>query len=387
MNFLDPTTLAAVCTFVAVLCGACLVVVGWRYQATRTAGLWGLSGLVAAVGLGLFMDSHSIDLAFGGVIFASLLAWISMAQFNGRRVNPVGLAAGPVMWAMIALGPIDPVGRMAIAQLILAGYFLATAFELWRGRAERLSSRWPMTVLVVFQGTTFLVGAAFVTFAGGIDATTISLATFTPAFIGTIAFSIGTSIFVVSMIKERRINQERIAAGTDSLTGVFNRGAFFAEAPAVMAGALARGVPVAAVLFDLDRFKQINDTFGHRVGDTVIQRFASTLARFRRSEDVVGRIGGEEFALLLPGTDCQAAMALAERIRAAFAEDGRWVDGRALKATVSAGMAVSGQTNNIGDLLDAADKALYLAKAKGRDRVLASGDDSNNSTGVVIRFA
>ena len=130
------------------------------------------------------------------------------------------------------------------------------------------------------------------------------------------------------------------------------------------------GRPVALLLFDLDRFKSINDKFGHSAGDAVLSAFCRLATSLLRPTDLFGRIGGEEFASLLPDTTRQDALLLAERLRTAFKATSHEVADQTLTATVCVGVAVSDDaSSDLAALLDAADRALYRAKATGRNRV------------------
>jgi diguanylate cyclase (GGDEF)-like protein len=131
------------------------------------------------------------------------------------------------------------------------------------------------------------------------------------------------------------------------------------------------GEPVAVMLADLDRFKAVNDRFGHAVGDRVLQIFAGAMQRSLRTTDVSGRLGGEEFIFLMPRANAAAAARIAERIRLKFAETARQIDGDAVGATVSVGLATANAPFELGALIAAADRALYRAKAEGRNRVTA----------------
>jgi diguanylate cyclase (GGDEF)-like protein len=132
----------------------------------------------------------------------------------------------------------------------------------------------------------------------------------------------------------------------------------------------ANPCPTAVLLIDLDHFKSINDRFGHAVGDRVLQVFADTAKANIRSSDLIGRLGGEEFAAVLYNAGREKAVALAERIRWAFAEAATEVDGRLVNATVSIGVVVNlDQPFDVPDLLGQADQALYYAKERGRNRV------------------
>jgi diguanylate cyclase (GGDEF)-like protein len=148
-------------------------------------------------------------------------------------------------------------------------------------------------------------------------------------------------------------------------------------------------VPLSIVVFDLDHFKRVNDTFGHAVGDLVLQRFGATARMVLRSNDIFGRIGGEEFAAALPDTDSEAAVAVAERIRLAFAETSQIVAGFPIGATVSGGVATARSGGaSLYELPESADQALYRAKAGGRNRTeLASATSSSEGDGVTLRVA
>ena len=121
------------------------------------------------------------------------------------------------------------------------------------------------------------------------------------------------------------------------------------------------------MMFDLDRFKAVNDRHGHAIGDAVIRKFCEITTAALRPNDVFGRLGGEEFAVVLPGSSIEAACVRAERIRASFAESCQFVQERQVNATVSGGVSMSvnaGQT--LDALLEDSDVALYGAKVEGR---------------------
>jgi diguanylate cyclase (GGDEF)-like protein len=123
-------------------------------------------------------------------------------------------------------------------------------------------------------------------------------------------------------------------------------------------------------MFDLDRFKAINDRHGHATGDAVLRKFCEIAAGSLRPNDLLGRLGGEEFAAMLPGSSVEAAYARAERIRASFAENCRFVRDQQVNATVSGGVSLSMNADETLDvLLENSDAALYIAKTEGRNRI------------------
>ncbi|MGM0569919.1 GGDEF domain-containing protein [Marinobacter sp.] len=170
-------------------------------------------------------------------------------------------------------------------------------------------------------------------------------------------------------LKAAKAEAEKLA-DTDELTGLNNRRAFFNLSNQVISQALRTGEPVAVIMFDLDRFKQVNDHWGHAAGDAVLRGLAATARRTVRDSDILARLGGEEFAILLPATDLPKARYLAQRLQQAFSRQIFPVANDKIRCTASFGIAASfGQQITLDDLLRQADKALFRAKAAGRDRV------------------
>ena len=162
---------------------------------------------------------------------------------------------------------------------------------------------------------------------------------------------------------------ERLAT-TDGLTGLFNRRHFFTLAVRELAFARRRSSPLAAIMLDIDHFKQINDRYGHPVGDEVIATVARRLSATARTTDVICRYGGEEFTILLPDTDDEGAGTLAERLRASVSDRPIETKAGLLPVTISVGVSgLDGADGSVGDLLGRADEALYQAKRDGRNRV------------------
>jgi two-component system cell cycle response regulator len=178
---------------------------------------------------------------------------------------------------------------------------------------------------------------------------------------------------VRNQIRRRRY-QERLRsdldrslemAVTDPLTGLRNRRYVRRHLDGVL-----RGAGAAVLLMDVDRFKAINDTHGHAIGDAVLQEVAARMRGQVRAADVVARYGGEEFLVVMAGTTAADVLAVAERLRAAVAAEPVVVDGLALPVTISIGVAVATQGMGAEQVLGAADAALYRAKRDGRDRVV-----------------
>jgi diguanylate cyclase (GGDEF)-like protein len=161
-------------------------------------------------------------------------------------------------------------------------------------------------------------------------------------------------------------------ARTDALTGVANRRQFTDVAEQELARARRYGSDTAVAIVDLDHFKRVNDTHGHAVGDAVLRHLGERFRDELREIDLVARVGGEEFAVLLPETDAASALAVAERLRRSLGEASvTLAAGAALHVTVSIGVAAVSAGGELDDLLRRADDALYRAKHGGRDRVAA----------------
>ena len=171
-------------------------------------------------------------------------------------------------------------------------------------------------------------------------------------------------------LHERNAALDRMSR-VDALTGLFNRRHLEEELRRQGSTARRHGTPLAALLLDIDHFKRVNDTYGHPAGDLVLQEFGRRLQGHLRAGDVAGRWGGEEFLVLLPGTDRAAALTVAERIRAATSEAPVVTDGMPILVTVSGGCAV-GWPDGPDELVSRADAALYAAKAAGRNRIVAA---------------
>lgn len=180
-------------------------------------------------------------------------------------------------------------------------------------------------------------------------------------------------------ISERKELEERLStfARIDGLTQTYNRRYFYEEAEKQLVLAHRYQRAVAILMLDLDRFKQVNDTYGHRAGDEVLQHFAQICRETIRETDIIGRTGGEEFAILLPETELDSAYLLAERIRSGVESSALKFKKSILPYSVSIGVAVKDtEKMRIEELLSRADEALYEAKEAGRNRVRIH--DTNN---------
>jgi diguanylate cyclase (GGDEF)-like protein len=169
------------------------------------------------------------------------------------------------------------------------------------------------------------------------------------------------------------MSDQRDESDTDTLSDLANRRGFDRRVRSILAN--SPDGPHAVVLCDLDNFKSINDTFGHHVGDIVIREFGRQLREYSPLAAAAGRIGGEEFAILLPNTQIDAAVQFAQRMRSATMRLPRLPEG--LKVTASFGICSLGSVSELDDAYRQADTALYMAKNAGRNRVKIANGKAN----------
>lgn len=199
-----------------------------------------------------------------------------------------------------------------------------------------------------------------------------------PAWVQSMAHIAGYLLVIVNgfgfilMSKQRDDARMERLATTDDLTGLLNRRAFFARAEAARLLALRLHQPITLLMLDIDHFKQLNDRFGHATGDEALVKFAATCSDALREHDILGRLGGEEFALALPGTGLDGALHAAERLRQGVLETRLLTCGNNYTMTVSIGVVLIGQDEDLPTALARADYALYEAKRNGRNRVEVS---------------
>ena len=210
--------------------------------------------------------------------------------------------------------------RALIASGIITAYTWLTAYEFWRGRSEQLVSRWPAIFMLFAHGALFCCArrwwrccraSADNGMYGSVWLTVLSFEA--------LLFTISIAFILLAMAKERTELRHRNAAMVDPLTGIANRRSFLQDAGQLAKRHRADPRPTAVLLIDLDHFKSINDRFGHALGDRVLEIFTEAARKSVRSTDLLGRLGGEEFAAVLYDTSRDKAMAVAERIRESFA--------------------------------------------------------------------
>ena len=372
---LDTSTLYLVATMVAATLGAMLLFFGTQenFPALRW---WGTAYLLGAVSVALStlasnMLGAMLSLALNAVGFAACgMVWNAARVFHGRKPNLPGLLLGAMLWvaAVMMLKPEASAIRFMIGAAIVAVYAALTAAQLWSERRKTLQRRWPAIVVPVLHGFVLMLPILL----GGLlrphDDAFASSIWVTVFSIELVLYAVATVFVIFMLVSERVVTAHKTAASTDPLTGMFNRRGFAEATSRVIEREANAGRPVTVLIFDLDHFKSINDRFGHSAGDEILKLFATVVLSTLRITDLSGRVGGEEFAALLP-CPLEEGVIAAERVREAFADSGIVVEDGPVDTTVSIGVAGGPAGTELEVLLAAADSALYQAKRNGRNRV------------------
>ncbi|KTC64204.1 diguanylate cyclase [Pseudomonas fluorescens ABAC62] len=271
------------------------------------------------------------------------------------------LSAG--IWGAGALAVMPPDDRVsqALVMLFTVGMSVSAVSSYSAYRYMTLVSialvLLPCTLWLLFQPSSMQVGIAIAV---------LVFATFVASATRKLSDALEKA-FRLTRQMERAHNISTHAAQTDELTGLMNRRAFFERAHVLYAQCRHNQQPLSALMMDMDHFKQINDTYGHQAGDQVLRQIGAVISASLRKADVYGRLGGEEFAVLLPNTSLDAARDIAEQLILA-------ISGMAAEPVkgLSASLGVASthlQDDDLHALMNTADKALYRAKAMGRNQV------------------
>ena len=379
---LDSRTLLVAVAVALFFFGGALAYFWLRDRRASWFALWAVAMVVAAASSFWFAGNwqgDALGTALGGAVRAAAagLLWQGARLFEGRQPLWLAVLVAPIAWLVACSLPgfLDNLMLRVAAVSVVHGTMCGLAsWEFWRGRAENLPSRLPMMVVLgtfaAFMAGRLLTVGLFpfpVDEAPGAQWWLVSHLVIVFTHLGFAA------VLLVSLTKERLELRQREITLVDPLTGLMNRRAFMGES-ARRLGANGPDVgPSALLLLDLDHFKQVNDRHGHDVGDTILTRFADIASASIRPSDRVFRLGGEEFAILLPGASLQVALQVAERVRAAFESHGYLSDDVPVEATVSIGIAVAEQSiDDLEVMLGAADAALYEAKSRGRNRIVVA---------------
>jgi len=238
---------------------------------------------------------------------------------------------------------------------------------LWPGNGSSVLQR-----IIGMNNFVFFVAVSLRAWTGIADG---ELTVFSNGAVQAFTYMTGYAILIVNgfgfllLCKEKDDSQMALLATIDSLTGLVNRRAFFERTDSARMLASRQRHPIALMMLDLDHFKRINDRYGHAAGDEALRVFAGAAQQALREPDIMGRLGGEEFAVVLPGTDLAGAVQAAERLRLAVSASLLPLCDVDYTMSVSIGVVAIDPDEHINAALARADHALYVAKSAGRNRV------------------
>jgi diguanylate cyclase (GGDEF)-like protein len=372
---LDISTLCLVATLLAALLGAMLMYFG-KQEGIAALDWWGYAYLLGATAVALWgLVGPSLPpmlaLALNALGFIACgMVWNAARVFHGRKPNWPGLFIGAMAWvATIVSVPQESVAlRITIGAGIVAIYAVLTALELGSERRKSMQRRWPAIVVPLLHGGVLMLPILLADLLTPFEQTPTGNVWVTIFAIELVLYAVGTVFAIFMLVSERTVRAHKTAASIDPLTGLFNRRGFTEATTRMIEREADAGRPVTVMIFDIDYFKSINDRFGHPAGDELLKLFATLITSSLRITDLSGRIGGEEFAALLP-CSIEEALVAAERVRWSFETCGIVVDEDPVATTVSIGVAGGPARTELDVLLAAADTALYQAKRGGRNRV------------------
>lgn len=304
-----------------------------------------------------------LDVPAVAAIFNSYLLFLAAGQRANRHMGRVVLG-GLCLAGCLSVFFLNPTS-MYIVYSALSGFFFFSAGLLC---AYRAYSKHNVGDGIIAGAALLMVSSVPLAFYQLFAAQDLQLARVITFGAYTWAFALLAIGFLTSVLIEYQQHLSHLAV-EDPLTGLLNRRGMEDALRVSMARANREDAETAAMVIDIDHFKNVNDSFGHDTGDKVIRAVAAILERMSRASDVVARTGGEEFMLILPDTDSNAARLVAERIRLALCERPLLVDQQSIPVTVSIGVTCSRGDTSLDTLCQEADRAMYLAKRGGRNRV------------------
>ncbi|SDS86398.1 diguanylate cyclase (GGDEF) domain-containing protein [Halopseudomonas litoralis] len=397
----DLNTFSLALALVLVTLGMTLVLIMAAWHSGSEKGLrhWALGnlaltmGLVLSISQGLLHYSVSQILAAGLMVLGLGVIWLGVRAFKGLSQPQ----AGPILAAllvMLVLGYFHYIqdsaaARLAATGICLGGLCLMSARELLVPAAAPLRrAYWFTGGIMLLSGIGLLLRAA-AGFQGSLQEAGITGEVLQHAtLLGVMVAQIGMAGGFILMTHYRTIMALQQLSEHDALTGTLNRRSMHDKAQGLLDATRQQGLPAALIMVDADHFKRINDEFGHQTGDAVLCHLVTRIRLHMRSNDLLGRFGGEEFVLLLPGVDASDAQEVAERIRLAVNSHTESISDQPVMLSISLGVAGTGLHGyDYTALVSAADGALYRAKALGRNRVeMCSAADSPMRDKMALRL-
>jgi diguanylate cyclase (GGDEF)-like protein len=372
---LDFSTALVLCSSIFGTLATVLLLVWWRDRGF-TACLWWSAGF-AAIALGVLLlaarghvpDFLSIECA-NTLVLAGIGCW--SAGVLAHRERPVRLWVWMPTVAWIAGMFVPPIRdslpmRMSLCNAAAAVGYGILVVLIWPACREKPAMWRPLALLCGFEAAHKLAAAVVAQVFPPTDLLTYPYASVTTMIVSVVL--VVAVVYGARLIMERSQAKLRLLAYTDPLTRVLNRRGLIERLDDMMAAHRGNGRLLALLIFDLDHFKRVNDRHGHLAGDAALAGFARIAAACLRPGDAFGRLGGEEFAAVLPVSHAAEAAALAEHVRTAVAAQPVMFGRLTLELTVSIGIAtMPADRADFDALMSAADRALYAAKVGGRNQ-------------------
>ena len=390
MGQLDTQTLLFASFFVCFLMSGLMMLAALQVRRDPCL-LWVAAGF-SIVGLGTLVSALRfwspspvliISLSNSLIILAHACVWAGLRRFAGRRVPWQLMLAGPFTWILLCLWPsflAEPAWRVLAYTVLANSYFLLSLREIWPDWRQHAQATVPLAIVLVAQILIYLLRSAlwigdFQSWSQRPDA---ALTIFTMIIM---VISIGFTTLI--LVRGREEYRHRNASMHDSLTRLPNRRALFAQGVRTIDLAASEQKEVTLLMCDLDWFKQINDQYGHDMGDQVLKLFARVLQDTVAEKGLCVRVGGEEFVVLVVGMNLQEANTLAANI---LHELNQRSSHELIATTASIGIATATVVGySLHRLLICADAALYQAKADNRNCVRVWSETMQQSSGPVVR--
>lgn len=376
----DTPTLFLVGTALCAAMAVLLAIVSVR-PGSAALRLWAASTLAIGLAFALLATRFVLPLRAAGLagdvltVLGAALSASGVEAFAGRPAR----LAGALAWSALALTALvlslaagDNFGvRLVIIALGIAGPAVQAALTLLRlpsrrSRATRyLCSAIVLAFSAVYLARALALALGLLTLASALDGMNGGLT----RLLGIVAFVVW-NIGLLFLVLDRE-------ASLDPLTGLLNRRMTLSCGQRMTRQYVAANRPLSVLMIDLDHFKEVNDRFGHPAGDAVLRHFAAQAQQAVRAEDLVGRLGGDEFCIVLPDTDTAQALVIAERLRRQCEETLKQGLRQPLPVTISIGVAPlsPAHATSFAHLVKAADMALYATKERGRNRVVSAAPE------------
>jgi diguanylate cyclase (GGDEF)-like protein len=384
----DIGALFTLSVYVEAILGLLLLFTWVQNTGIKATAWWGAAHLLRAGSITLFgmygrlPDAITIDVANAILLTSFAVTWTGVRVFGRHKPNLLFMFGGAVIW-LIACQMLPQVSdRVATGALlsaaIISAYTWLAAVELWRNDEGQLVARLPAISLLFAHGLLFLVRTplgVLLPHPAGTDRLfgSVWLVVLSSE---ALLFTIAIAFILMALALERTAYLHKVASLLDPLTGIWNQRGLVNETDRFMKSSGGQTKQAAVLLIELDNLKAINGRYGRALGDQVLRLLVLAAKAAIRSSDYVGRLGSEEFAVVLYGASGDSALTIAERIRSTFAEQAAVIAGHDVGATVSIGLVQhEGPMVALSELLWKADRALQRAKEQGRNLVGSLGAD------------